>query len=525
MSHSSYDHAVVRGLFYNLLGTVGKAFTPVFFIMVGQLYGAASLGTYLLVFTFIEMLKKLSVGGLNDGVMIFAARHLVREEDHEQAYRSIANSLVLGVGLSVLLLAVLEFGMSALLPMYREQGIQHILRIMAFGLPLQAIAVLLVSATKAHVEMKWDALMGGFIRPFGLFIFALMFHLSGFGLDGLAWGYVMTGAVMFVAALFIFFKHYSLARLLHAFRTFRLMRDLLAFVLPQSLNLTFIDMIAGFDIIMLGFFGVNPALIGYYGIAAQIVLNLEQVRQAFSGAYAPVIARLHSEKRIDEMNASFNKVSRWTMLLAFPLGFLVVLFHRELLQLFHPAFGVALAVPLQALLPDALVSVMQFGYLQEMGETGFMILLVFVPLLSCGIGLAGNLIVMSGLSGWSLLNSTVVAGISFLFAALFIPEYGLAGAALSAVLAQIVIRAVQLVEAEFLLDVRLSPARVYKPYLAAVLSGVFLYISAALAGDALLVRLGLFATALLVYFMILKKAGFEEGDTKVLLPWKKSTGG
>ncbi|MDR2733717.1 MAG: polysaccharide biosynthesis C-terminal domain-containing protein [Spirochaetota bacterium] len=520
MTKQNYDHEVTRGLVYNLLGVLGKAFNPIFFIVVGRMYGADALGVYLLVFVFIEMLKKLAVGGLNDGVMIFAARYLARR-DERNAYQALANSIVLCAGVGLLLCLALLLGASGALPMYSEGRIQSLLRLMAPGLPLQAAAVLLVSATKAHAEMKWDALLQGCIRPFGLFVCALLFAALDFGVDGLGYGYTATSAVMFAAALVIFCRSFSMKRLLLAFRRFRFMRPLLVFVLPQSLNLTFTDMIAGFDVMMLGFFGVQPALIGYYGIAAQIVHNIEQVRLAFSGAYTPVIARLYGEQRPDEMNVSYNKVSRWTMLLAFPLGFLVIFFRHELLQLFHPAFGVPFALPMNALLPGALISVLRLEYLGDMGATGFMILLTLVPLLSCGIGLAGNVITALGKSAWSLANSVTVAGLSFLFAALFIPVYGLFGAALAAVLAAVSIRLIQIMEARFLLGVRLRRREVYKPYIAALVSGALLLFADISDLGYFWLKLPAIILILGVYFGILKCLGFEEGDARVLMLWKK----
>jgi len=520
LTKSNYDSEVVRGLVYNLLGVLGKAFNPVFFIVVGRMYGADALGVYMLVYVFYEMLKKLSVGGLNDGIMIFAARHLARRNERE-AYLALANSIVLCAGIGLLLCAAILLGASRVLPMYSESRVQSLLQLMAPGLPLQAMAVLLVSATKAHAEMKWDALLQGFIRPFGLFCFALIFSLLGFGVEGLGYGYTVTGAVMLTASLLIFFRSFSMKKLFFSFRRFRFNRPLLVFVLPQSLNLTFTEMIAGFDVMMLGFFGVQPALIGYYGVAAQIVHNIEQVRLAFSGAYTPIIARLYGERRPDEMNVSYNKVSRWTMLLAFPLGFAVIFFRRELLRLFHPAFGVPFALPVTDLIPAPLVSALRLEYLGDMGVTGFMIMLTLVPLFSCGIGLAGNVITAIGKSAWSLFNSVTVAGLSFLFAALFIPAYGLLGAALAAVLAAVSIRLIQIIEARFLIGVRLALREVYKPYLAAIVSGALLFCADLPEYSHFWLRLPVIIIILGVYFAVLRGLGFEEGDIRILAPWKK----
>jgi O-antigen/teichoic acid export membrane protein len=209
------------------------------------------------------------------------------------------------------------------------------------------------------------------------------------------------------------------------------------------------------------------------------------------------------------------------MLAAFPLGFTAIFFRSELLQLFHPAFGVPFAFPLEELVSPALIACLQFEYLYEMGLTGFMIILTIVPLLSCGIGLAGNVITMTGHSGWNLFNSGVTAGLGIVTAALLIPEWGIFGAALAAAVSAVLMRSRQLVEVRFLIGFRLSPSRLYKPYLAALISGIFLFGLEPLTHGRIYWRVPLLLFSLAVYFIILKKLGLEDGDAKILLPWKK----
>jgi O-antigen/teichoic acid export membrane protein len=511
----------MRGVAYNLLGMLGKVFMPAFFIIVGRMYGADTLGVYILVFVFIEMLKKLTVGGLNEGIMIFASKYMAREDSERDIYQILSNSIALCIGLGFLVFIAAVSGIFRILPMYSAESTQYLLSMMALGIPLQTMAMLLVAATKAHLEMKWDALVNGFIRPFGLCFFAVLFSVLGFGVEGLGYGYAATGVVMLAVSLFIFFKYFSFRKLFHSMCHFRWRRELLAFVIPQNLNLTFHDMIGGVDVLMLGFFGVQPALIGYYGVAAKLVSQIVQVRMAFAGAYMPVIARLYGERRIDEMNASFTKVSRWTMLVAFPIGFLVIFFRREILRLFHPSFGVPFALPMDEILPGELIELLQLGYLGEMGSTGFMIVLALVPLLSCGIGLAGNLITSVGKSGWNLFNSVLVACLSFLFAVLFIPGHGISGAAFAVVLSAVILRSLQLLQAWLLVGVRMKWGVAYKPYLAALVAGVFLVFADMLGTGQLWLRLVTIGFALGVYFAVLRVLGFEEGDAHILMPWKK----
>ena len=75
-----------------------------------------------------------------------------------------------------------------------------------------------------------------------------------------------------------------------------------------------------------------------------------------------------------------------------------------------------------------------------------MLWLLVPPILSCSVGLAGNIIVMTGHSTWNLINSVSVALLNVIFNYLLIPQYGLLGAAYATALAATAISIAQLEE-------------------------------------------------------------------------------
>ena len=107
------------------------------------------------------------------------------------------------------------------------------------------------------------------------------------GLPGLWRGYVLTSVALTCVALYVFQRHFSFRKLFRQIRRFRFFPPLVRFAVPQNLNMTFNSFINNLDVMMLSYFGVSPELIGFYGMGAQIAINLRQVRLVFSGAYAP----------------------------------------------------------------------------------------------------------------------------------------------------------------------------------------------------------------------------------------------
>ena len=364
---------------------------------------------------------------------------------------------------------------------------------MAWALPFACIPIIVVAATKALMIMKWDALVYGFFKPALLIVTTLGFWLFDAGLPGLWRGYLLTNIALAGIALYIFGRHFSFRKLFRQIRHFRYFPALVSYAIPQNLNMTFNSFINNLDVMMLSYFGVRPELIGFYGMGAQIVINLRQVRLVFSGAYAPVISRLWAERNREEMNRSFSMVFRWTTTFAFPIALLIFVFRQDLLRIFHSSYT---------------------------DDTTFMVLLLVPALLNCSIGLAGHLMAMTGHSLWNLANSIAIAGVSLLFNALLIPRYGILGAAGASALAGTLIYFLVLLEARLVLGVTLIWKRIYKPLLAAVPALVitFVFTSQGLATHlALRVVLALLNT--LSFAAALAALKLEPGDREALFPW------
>ncbi len=441
-----HDKAVAKGAWINFFGTIGKVLMPVFFVVVSRLYGATFLGLFVLVNVLMEVILQLTVSGLNDGILMYASRYIDDKKNHPKLYQILANGFVFGGVISVLLILLSYSGLFQILPVYNKSVLQSLIKIMILGLPFYVFPIVVIAGTKAFIEMKWDALLNGFIKPFSLVFFAVLFHSFNYGLLGLAWGYVLTGLIMTIISAVILWKYYSIRKLFNSILHFKVQWELVRFAIPQNLNLTFSTFITNLDIMMLGYFHIHPAMIGYYGIGAKIVRNLQQVKLVFSGAYSPVIARLYSVGNKKEMNISFNRVIRWIMSLAFPLAILLLIFHRDILQIFNSNFGVSMKLFAE--------SKFIFQYIPNFGSTSFMMILIGVPLLSCSFGLAGNVIIMTGHSGWNLVNSLSIAVLNLLLNWFFIPKWGFSGAAMATFLSSFLISLAQLIEVRKLYDLK-----------------------------------------------------------------------
>jgi O-antigen/teichoic acid export membrane protein len=371
---------------------------------------------------------------------MIASRHIDKEEESREVYDILANSFVLVFILSGIIIFFSRFGGDTIITsFYNDPELLPTLQLMVLSLPLVGIIRLVISSTHAMVIMKWDALSWNFLRPVLLLVFAILF--AGQKTPALALGqsYFLTNLILSIGLLMVFGSYFSYRKLLHHIIHFKLNRELIRFSIPQSLNMTFNKFITDLDLIMLGFFQFSPALISFYGMGSQLVRNIRKVKAAFAGIYAPIISRIRAAGDTQAMNKTFSMIANWTTMVALPLAVLVIVFRNELLSVFHPSFGTQGVGLMGSYLA-------QYFDLASTATT-FMVFLVMVPLLDCIFGMAGNIIAMSGYSGWNLFNAILVAALNAALNYLLIPLWGLVGAALASVIATLLVVLLQLLEA------------------------------------------------------------------------------
>ncbi len=450
-----YRRALVRGAVVNALGLGAKLAYPLFFLVVTWFFGPAVMGLYLLT-TFIgDLGSGLVSSGVADATTIFGSHHADTETGESSTgdplYAVLANTFVLGVGGSILLIGITYLGAGWLADtVYPDlPGVAPALRLLVWGLPPLVFAQIAIAATKARMHMQYDAAIVGFGTPVLLLISSLAAWTLGAGLQGLIGAYVITQFVVAMAAAWAFSQHFDWTRLLTSLLRMQWNRRLLAFVLPQSLNMTFNRYLTRLDVMMLAAFGHSAAEVAFYGTAALITSNLRQVRLVFSSAFAPVAARHHHTGEMGALEATLGRVSRWTTTIIVPAVFLTVVLRDDLLRFVHESY---------------------------VGDTRFMAVLLVAPLLSCALGLAGNVIIYTGHSTWTLANSVTVAGLNTGLNWILIPRFGLLGAASATAMATTCIMVLQMVELRLLEGVGLRWRYVYKPFIGLALGAIILAI-------------------------------------------------
>lgn len=472
---------LARGVLLNsgarIFGFLGFLWLP----LGAHLFGAQALGEYFLVLPVLDIVTTFLYSGASDAVLIFGSRY----EKEGSGGEAVARAAIYFT-IAASLLATIAF---LVVGPYLSFVDRDLLRLGALAIPSMTATQLLLALSKTDLHMGAHAILTGAVRP-SLFPFLMLLTFPFVkGGAGIVTAYVASQLLLGVIVLLtlIVKKPAALQPIRPGKTDFP---RFLRFATPQTLNLTLGRYNARLDLLMLGTFRVDAALIALYGAMTWLNSELRTIRLTISGALMPVASRLGADGARDELSLLFNRASRWTTAL---VG------------------GAVLGI--WGLLPFILEALANSS--PEPPSLLFAGVLLLASFVNCAWGLAGNVLIALERQKWTLLNALLVAALNSGANALLIPRLGLLGAALATAGSVLIVSGLQLFELAKLERISLRVSEVGPTYLALSIAGTFL-VSVLLIQDApsLPIRCGATLGALLLYLFLLRAFGIPELNRK-----------
>lgn len=437
-----YDAALLRGTLVNTLGLVARLIYPLLIFVLTRLFGADSMGHYFIALAVIE----LGTGVVTSG---WATAATVRVSPHAETARNdaaarAAMNTTLGRTLAYSLATAVIFGLvvqslaSWTIHKYFTQHIELLPGIYFIGWAMvpTAFANIVSAAGKAHLRMSWDAILGG-ARPTLLLVSGIAVYFLGGNLTGLLASYFFSMLALALLSAIPLVRYFDAREVLrNVWPVWD--RELITFAVPEGLTHTLSLYITRLDIIMLGAMGVEPASLAWYATASYLTSNLQQLRIVYSTSLAPIVARHHYRREQAELTPLLTRTTRWVTSLLPPFVLTFVVLRRDILALVDPSYA-------------------------RDGDT-FVLILLIPAAVSCALGLAGNFITYTGHSRVNLMNGILIGVLNTALNLLWIPRYGLSGAAAATAVSASVVGVLQLIELRVIEGIAIRFGDAWMPY-------------------------------------------------------------
>lgn len=394
-----------------LLGlALGRGLRLLTRILIGRLLGAASLGLFELAWTLIQILTFAARSGLHIAVVRFGAP--LWDEGRPLALRRLVLQTLLmplALGGAVALALALSAPWLAT-AVFDNPELSSAIRILAGLVPIGSGLAVLAAATQATQRMRLTVLTRDLAEPSLQFILFLALWASGFGLASALWGTFAAGSVAFVLALVVVLRLTGVEvgeRRAEVDEQVTSLRQLFLFSLPVAVTGLLGAYLMWIDRLLVGYF-LTVTDVGIYAAAAQFGVLFGLILYGFSTMFAPMFTRLLEEGENERMGELYRVSTKWGLYLLLPLMAVMAVVPEVLLSgLFGPEF-LAGSRPLQILLLGQLANI--------------------------SAGQVGMILILSGHQRtWMAVNAAAV-GLNLLLDVLWIPRYGLEGAAAASAL-------------------------------------------------------------------------------------------
>ena len=422
---------------YSFAGFIaGQGLRFLFTLLVAKLLGAEYLGIYALALAVVQIAEVLAVGGLDAGVLRYVNLY---EEGSDRRSALVASALKTTLLYSLpLTLLLLVFSGSLAYLLNGDKLLQLTLVCYVCSLPFQALIAVGGHAVQGYRKLRPKIIAGQILVPGTMLLLTLLVNAVA--------GHVP--ALLFPLPLSMLAAYLWLWRQLCAITGVSLKdvwyaetdRMMLRYAKPLML-VAVLGMVSHWlDILMLGVYaGVET--VGLYQPAARTAGLVRSVLLAFAGIAAPMFAAMHSRGEIRELERLFRILSRWVMLAAIPPGVLLLLLPETVLAFFGDPFAIAAPV---------------------------LVVLTVAVLVQSFFGLYDTILQMTGYSKICFINGIAGFSAHVLLNALFIPRFGMMGAAAALAVVYLLLATARVFQVRVFLGFHAFSFSLLKPVIAGV---------------------------------------------------------
>lgn len=381
-------------VFTNVMGFVNNA-------IITRVLGAELYGLFVLATNIITFIGYISQLGFSSTLVRYVSFFTGKQESGK-AKGTILYGLRLLIYFSIFL-AVVTFIISPLISNYifHRAELTSLLRMLLIALPFMGAIVIFLAAFVGLKHIKYYVLSNNIINPVAFFILISIIFLLGYNLTALIWAWVFIAVIVALFSFYFLNKEYFAKQ--RKVKPIVVKKELWSFARPMYLNGFVNNAIKVAPVLIIGYF-LPDNEVGIFNIGFKIALLVSFSLLAFRQIFAPSVSALFARGKIQLIEELNKTITKWIFTISLIIFFNIILFSESILSVFGDEFIVGANV---------------------------LLILALGELISSGMGLAGNILEMSGRPKVELLNTTATLVLILVLNYLLIPVYGITGAAVS----------------------------------------------------------------------------------------------
>lgn len=341
-SAKARDSVVAKSAGLAFLGKLGAVIEPLGVILFANLYGAGTLGVFMLFWGYVM----ISTGASDLATTTALQRFVPATKDETRIHEVLKASLLISGTLSLSLAAALTF-FAPTIALYINAGdaitedLPTIIRIYAWAIPLWCYIEVTTAAVRARRAFGPEVKVRIFYEQ-GLRILAgVFFFYAGATHYGLFFAHLVALFVAGILSTRLLGQHYSLRQVIAARPSRALYRELIQFGSPMTGSNVIKRLHSNFPIFVLNALipGAAGAIaVAVYAVARKIVSSLQVIRQSFEYVIAPLASAENAMKDRASLRDMYAFATRIIISLFLPVGMAVFALRHDIAALVGPTF-------------------------------------------------------------------------------------------------------------------------------------------------------------------------------------------
>lgn len=397
---------------YVLIGLfLSKLLTYVYRIIVARSFGPEVYGLLSLATMILGFFVAIASLGLTDGVLRYVSIYRGKKESSKIYYTLKISILVLFF--SGLISAAILFFSSGFISekIFHNVALEVYLQIFSFLIPISLFANLFLYVLRAYERVKAYSFLQNILQNIVKVVFLVLFIILGLkSHNALAFSFFSGTLIMFILAFWLcrsLIPNLIIESKLNESKKREVKVGLFLYSWPIIFSGIIGNIFYWTDSFMIGYFKSVEA-VGLYNAAVPIAALLLVTQEIFMQLFYPIITREYSIKNFGVIKELSKQVSKWIFIINLPALLVMLIF------------------------PGVIINIL-FGseYLVAQNSLRLLALSVFSTSIA---GISASLIYMMGKSKLLLFNTVLFSVINVILNSIFIPLYGINGAALATLL-------------------------------------------------------------------------------------------
>jgi O-antigen/teichoic acid export membrane protein len=394
-------------VFGRLLSLLGQ-------VLIVRSLTPTSFGHVALAYTVVSTIGGLALFGIHEGV----TRLMSAEQDLDYRRRILrsgyASALVGSLAVATLLYA-------SRVPLGRYLNDKRLPELLVLFLPylaVYALARVSFGALRAHKRSFAAVVTRDFGPRVGAILLFGLFAYAGEALFGAVVYWVITPTIMALLAGYYLHRELSMRRVLSRLPDRGTTRELWSFSWPLAIGASFFLMLSNVDVLMIGYF-MQPQSVGLYRAIQPLRQVTTFVLVAFTFLFLPLATEYYDDGNLDALKRFYTVTTKWVVAATFPPVLVFALFAPDVVRAFFGSEYTS-AAPALAVLTAGL----------------------FVRAI---VGLNGDMTKAIDRPKIELYSVAVAVVINVTLNVIFIPRYGIVGAAAATVIGYTVYNVLEVV--------------------------------------------------------------------------------